>query len=217
MAGVGLVRTADPGGSLWDQLRCARIVRRTAQPWPLSRPYWLLAAGAAAVVLGIVAIVQLDALAAVGAVLIAAGAAAAAAGGWVLRGDVRADAELRTQIRRERMLARELEGLTALGWRVLHDRFLPGGHHRVPHLVVGPAGVFVVTPLPAGPLQLVGNPPSPGGNDPRQLYAGPAASSAGASGARCSSAHCWYSPAGAGSTRVLTSIWVTGRSGPASP
>lgn len=33
--------------------------------------------------------------------------------------------------------------------------------------------MFVVIPLPVGPLQLVGTPPAPGANDPRQLYAGP--------------------------------------------
>jgi len=90
----------------------------------------------------------------------------------VLRSEARVGVELREQAWRERQLARALDELSAAGWRVLHDRLLPGGHHRLAHIVVGPAGVFVATPLPAGPVRLVGQPPAPGVGEARQLYVG---------------------------------------------
>lgn len=159
------------GGSLLDQLRSARGARRAGRTWPLSRPYLLLASSVAVAVLGVAT--ALVAAVLVGVLFIVIGGVGAAVGGVLLRVDARVEAQLRAQLRRERQLARELEGLTASGWHVLNDRVLPGGHHRVSHLAVGPAGVAVVTPLPAEPLQLVGALPVPGADDYRQLYAGP--------------------------------------------
>jgi hypothetical protein len=44
----------------------------------------------------------------------------------------------------ERRTARMLRPLTRRGYAVLHDRALPTGRANVDHLVIGPAGVFVV-------------------------------------------------------------------------
>lgn len=44
----------------------------------------------------------------------------------------------------EEKLARSLDGLVERGVRVLHDRRIPGGRANIDHLVVAPAGVFVV-------------------------------------------------------------------------
>lgn len=56
--------------------------------------------------------------------------------------------ELRRQAQVEKRLAARLAVLEPEGWHLLHDRVLPGGEHRVPLLLVGPAGVLVVTPTP---------------------------------------------------------------------
>lgn len=40
-------------------------------------------------------------------------------------------------------------------WRLLHDRVLPGTEHRVPFVLVGPAGVLIATIMPAGPYGLI--------------------------------------------------------------
>jgi hypothetical protein len=44
----------------------------------------------------------------------------------------------------EEKLARSLDGLAERGARVLHDRRIPGGRANIDHMVVAPAGVFVV-------------------------------------------------------------------------
>ena len=44
----------------------------------------------------------------------------------------------------EEMLGRRLDGLTELGAKVLHDRRIPGSRANIDHLVIGPAGVFVI-------------------------------------------------------------------------
>ena len=44
----------------------------------------------------------------------------------------------------EEKLARSLDGLIERGVRVLHDRRIPGGRANIDHLVIAPAGVFVV-------------------------------------------------------------------------
>jgi hypothetical protein len=63
---------------------------------------------------------------------------------------------LAEESRREHATARFLRPLEAAGWVLLHDRLLPGTHHRIPHLAVGPAGLAVVVPLPeAGTIHLV--------------------------------------------------------------
>ncbi|MCA0252615.1 MAG: hypothetical protein LCH76_10075 [Actinobacteria bacterium] len=40
-------------------------------------------------------------------------------------------------------------------WRMLYDRVLPGTEHRVPFILVGPAGVVVLSILPSGPYGLI--------------------------------------------------------------
>jgi hypothetical protein len=70
----------------------------------------------------------------------------------------------------QRRVAAELDSLTADGWVLLHDRTLPGGAHRVAHVAVGPAGVFIVTDLPDGPLRIVGE--LVDDHDGRELYVG---------------------------------------------
>ena len=65
--------------------------------------------------------------------------------------------EVSDQIRAEQQLAAHLALLEPAGWTVLHDRVIPGGEHRVAHLLVGPAGVLVVsTPPGDGTLALRG-------------------------------------------------------------
>lgn len=82
------------------------------------------------------------------------------------------EAWLLARARTERRIAAELDGLAASGWVLVHDRVLPGGEHRVAHIAVGPAGVFIVTPIPdTGPLRIVGA--LEDGLDHRELYAGP--------------------------------------------
>lgn len=44
----------------------------------------------------------------------------------------------------EEKLGRRLDGLTENGAKVLHDRRIPGTRANIDHLVVGPAGVFVI-------------------------------------------------------------------------
>ncbi|MBG0819122.1 nuclease-related domain-containing protein [Planomonospora sp. ID82291] len=44
----------------------------------------------------------------------------------------------------ERRTARRLQLLASLGYAVLHDRALPRGRANVDHLVIGPAGVFLI-------------------------------------------------------------------------
>lgn len=61
-----------------------------------------------------------------------------------------ADGEART--------ARFLEPLRSAGFRVLHDRRVPGGRANIDHIVIGPPGVFVVeTKSFGGPLTIRGN------------------------------------------------------------
>lgn len=44
----------------------------------------------------------------------------------------------------EEKLARRLDALTEQGAKVLHDRRIPGSRANIDHLVIGPAGVFVI-------------------------------------------------------------------------
>lgn len=88
-----------------------------------------------------------------GAVVGGAGAVAAAgaAGLLLMRryGGTPAEEFLDRTIHHETRLAAQLEQLTAYGWTVLADRLVPGGEARVPFVLVGPAGVVIVTPAPA--------------------------------------------------------------------
>lgn len=49
-----------------------------------------------------------------------------------------------TGARGEEVLGRRLDGLTSSGARVLHDRRIPRSRANIDHIVVGPAGVFVI-------------------------------------------------------------------------
>jgi Nuclease-related domain len=61
-----------------------------------------------------------------------------------------AEGELRT--------GRLLEPLEAEGFRILHDRKIPGSRANIDHIVIGPPGVFVVeTKSLGGSLQIRGN------------------------------------------------------------
>lgn len=60
-------------------------------------------------------------------------------------------------IRRERRIAPRLDALRGLGWVALHDRLLPGTEHRVAHILVGPAGIVIVSPAPSdAPVRMSG-------------------------------------------------------------
>lgn len=164
-------RDLGAGGSLLAEARRARSMRMSSRLW-LIRPRVLFGASAGAVLLAVVLLAAVGGPAGVvvGVLLVLAAAAAAAVGVRVWLAETTAETRLTDGARAEQRLAVELETLTASGWVLLHDRVLPGGNHRVAHLAVGPAGVFVVTPLPAGPLSMVGH--EVDGEDYRELYAG---------------------------------------------
>lgn len=44
----------------------------------------------------------------------------------------------------ERAVGRELDALGRVGWRVLHDRAVPGSPANIDHLLVGPPGIVVI-------------------------------------------------------------------------
>jgi Nuclease-related domain len=72
-------------------------------------------------------------------------ALAAAAAGWGLRFRPSPDAVAwRRGAVGERRTARLLDPLERHGWAVLHDLAIPGSGANVDHLVIGPAGVFVI-------------------------------------------------------------------------
>lgn len=57
-----------------------------------------------------------------------------------------AEARLIVRARAEQRIAAELDPLAVSGWTLFHDRVLVGGEHRLAHIAVGPAGVFVIEP-----------------------------------------------------------------------
>lgn len=59
-----------------------------------------------------------------------------------------AERALYRQAHLERRVARRLRVLEGWGWTLLPDRRLPGGEHRVPLVLVGPAGIVLIAPLP---------------------------------------------------------------------
>ena len=127
-----------PGGSAqarWRQLRAAEWVTwiRTL-PWRVAATLGIAAAGG---VLG-------SLLAAPWLGLLLGGLAAVAAG-WGLRFQPSPDAVAwRRGAVGERRTARLLSQLERHGWAVLHDLALPGSRANLDHLVIGPAGVFVI-------------------------------------------------------------------------
>lgn len=56
--------------------------------------------------------------------------------------------ELREQVRLEERVAASLEPLETAGWVLFHDRLVAA--HRVPHLLIGPAGVVLIYPYTLG-------------------------------------------------------------------
>jgi hypothetical protein len=74
-----------------------------------------------------------------------AGLVAAGLVGWRLRFRVSQDARnWRRGARGERRTARQLDRLARHGWVAFHDLAVPGSRANVDHLIIGPAGVFLV-------------------------------------------------------------------------
>ncbi|GAB7190766.1 hypothetical protein NUM3379_14730 [Kineococcus sp. NUM-3379] len=138
-------RDAGPAGSLVQARERHRALRAAERgPARRDRRVWVaVALCVAAVVLAVLGPLP-------GAVLALAVAAALLVPRY-RRGA--ADRELTVQIQRERRTARALDELRGHGWTVLHDRLAPGTEHRIAHVLAGPAGVVLATPLPVhGPL-----------------------------------------------------------------
>ncbi|PPK98174.1 hypothetical protein CLV92_102327 [Kineococcus xinjiangensis] len=147
-------RDGGPAGSL-EQARERERALRAAERGPAQRDprTWV---AAALLVAAVVALLLGGALLGPALCLAALLAAAAVIAPRYRRGA--ADRALTAQIRRERHTARALEELRGHGWTVLHDRLVPGTEHRVAHVLAGPAGVVVATPLPVhGPVHQRGD------------------------------------------------------------
>lgn len=160
-----------PGGSLRAEACRARAARLASRS-RLRRPSTLFAAAATAAVIGIAVSLGAGGWGGLvtGTVFLLAAAASGVVGVRLHLVSTTAEVRLTAHARVEQRLAVELETLTASGWVLLHDRVLPGGHHRLAHIAVGPSGLFLVTPLPPGPLRIVGHQVDE--EDLRQLYAG---------------------------------------------
>ena len=147
-------RDAGPAGSLEQARARGRALRAAERPPALRDRRARLAA--VLVVAALACALLLPAPAAVAALLLGAGAALAALLPRYRRGA--ADRELTAQIRWERRTAQALDELRGHGWTVLHDRLAPGTEHRIAHVLAGPAGVVLATPLPVhGPLRVRGD------------------------------------------------------------
>lgn len=59
-----------------------------------------------------------------------------------------AERALYRQAHLEQRIMRRLRVLEGWGWTLLPDRRLPGGEHRIPFVLVGPAGIVLIAPLP---------------------------------------------------------------------
>jgi hypothetical protein len=69
---------------------------------------------------------------------------------WITAWQTGAEGELRT--------GRLLEPLEREGFRILHDRTIPGSRANIDHIVIGPPGIYVVeTKSLGGSLQIRGN------------------------------------------------------------
>jgi hypothetical protein len=126
-----------PGGSAHAQWRRLRAAEWAA--WTRTVPWRLAAILALATVGGL-----LGSLLAPRLGLVVGGLAAMAAG-WGLRFRPSPDASAwRRGAVGERRTARLLDPLARQGWAVLHDLAIPGSKANLDHLVIGPAGVFVI-------------------------------------------------------------------------
>jgi hypothetical protein len=124
-----------------ERARAGRGVHPELQASLASAGVGLVAGAAAGATVGTPALAALRAvLGAIGGVVLAV-VWSAATGGAVVR-------DLRHQVRRERRVATSLAPLQSAGWTVLHDRLVAA--HRVPHILVGPAGVVLVYDYLAG-------------------------------------------------------------------
>jgi hypothetical protein len=126
-----------PGGSAQDRWREMRAAEWAA--WTRTLP-WRVAAilgiGAAGGLLGSLLGPRLG---------LALGVLVALAAGWGLRFRPSPDARAwRRGAVGERRTARLLAGLERRGWAVLHDLAVAGSRANLDHLVIGPAGVFVI-------------------------------------------------------------------------
>jgi hypothetical protein len=126
-----------PGGSAQDRWREMRAAEWAA--WTRTLP-WRVAAilgiGAAGGLLGSLLGPRLG---------LALGGLVALAAGWGLRFRPSPDARAwRRGAVGERRTARLLAGLERRGWAVLHDMAVAGSRANLDHLVIGPAGVFVI-------------------------------------------------------------------------
>jgi hypothetical protein len=126
-----------PGGSAQDRWREMRAAEWAA--WTRTLP-WRVAAilgiGAAGGLLGSLLGPRLG---------LALGVLVALAAGWGLRFRPSPDARAwRRGAVGERRTARLLAGLERRGWAVLHDMAVAGSRANLDHLVIGPAGVFVI-------------------------------------------------------------------------
>jgi hypothetical protein len=126
-----------PGASAQAAWRRARAAEWAA--WMRTLPWRLAAAlgiGAGGGLLGSLIAPRLG---------LVAGGLAAAAAGWGLRFRPSLDAVAwRRGAAGERRTARLLGPLERHGWVVLHDLAVPGSRANIDHLVIGPAGVFVI-------------------------------------------------------------------------
>lgn len=164
-------RDLGAGGSLLADADRARHLRLSMQPvW--STPRTLAVGAGTACLIGIALVASAAAPLGIAGGILALCVCLVLAASAVRQRLVHSDSELRLQQRAriEQRLAAELDTLRSSGWALLHDRVLPGSNHRVAHLAIGPAGVCVMTPLPAGALSIVGH--EIDGEDLRQLYAG---------------------------------------------
>jgi hypothetical protein len=133
------VRTSvgQPGGSAqarWRRMRAAEWAAWTKTlPWRVAAT---LGIGGASGVLGSLLAPRLS---------LALGALATVAAGWRFRFRPSPDASAwRRGAAGERRTARLLGPLQQEGWAVLHDLAVPGSRANLDHLVIGPAGVFVI-------------------------------------------------------------------------
>jgi hypothetical protein len=146
------------GASMRAEARTAaadlRASRRALAPWlPLAAR---LAAGAGGVLAALAVALLAGGSLPAGAVLAALAAlllAAAAAGQAWLRWPIPEIRERRRVALWETRAALALHPLASLGVHAVHDRALPHGGRRVPHLLIGPGGVVVAAHIPGrGPL-----------------------------------------------------------------
>jgi Nuclease-related domain len=127
----------EAGGSAHAQWRRLRAAEWAA--WTRSLP-WRVAAtagiGAASGVLGSLMAPRLSLM---------IGGLVTVMAGWALRFRPSPDAVAwRRGAAGERRTARLLEPLERQGWAVLHDLAIPGSQANIDHLVIGPAGVYVI-------------------------------------------------------------------------